>query len=57
MKTVSLYSAAITLLVFLSPPATGDDDLIGDGVFSLPLFDAHIHYKEPAWGRFRLRRF
>jgi hypothetical protein len=22
---------------------------IGDGVYDLPLFDAHIHYKEPAW--------
>ena len=23
---------------------------IGDGAQALPLFDAHVHYKEPAWG-------
>ena len=22
---------------------------IGDAISELPLFDAHIHYKEPAW--------
>ncbi len=25
-------------------------DPIGDGVDNLPVFDAHVHYKEPAWG-------
>jgi len=33
--------------------ANGHDDTsapIGDAVNDLPLFDAHIHYKEPAWG-------
>lgn len=25
---------------------------IGDAVFDLPLFDAHMHYKEPAWDRY-----
>ncbi len=27
-----------------------DENHIGDAVNTLPLFDAHIHYKEPAWG-------
>ncbi|MBO6519337.1 MAG: amidohydrolase family protein [Rhodospirillales bacterium] len=25
-------------------------DPIGEGVKDLPIFDAHVHYKEPAWG-------
>lgn len=27
-----------------------DNSHIGEGAQSLPIFDAHIHYKEPAWG-------
>lgn len=27
-----------------------DESHIGEGAQSLPIFDAHIHYKEPAWG-------
>lgn len=36
----------------LSLPATlrGEDAPIGDALDELPLFDAHVHYKEPAWG-------
>lgn len=30
--------------------AAADDGHIGAAVKDLPLFDAHIHYKEPAWG-------
>ncbi len=26
-----------------------DHEPIGDAVYDLPLFDAHVHYKEPAW--------
>ncbi|MDV7141463.1 amidohydrolase family protein [Tropicimonas sp. TH_r6] len=29
--------------------ADGDQPPIGDAVNELPIFDAHIHYKEPAW--------
>jgi predicted TIM-barrel fold metal-dependent hydrolase len=37
--------------VFTSATAVADDNhgYIGDDVKKLPLFDAHIHYKEPAW--------
>ncbi len=28
------------------------DEPIGDGAASLPLFDAHMHYKEPAWDEY-----
>ncbi|MEP3048880.1 MAG: amidohydrolase family protein [Roseibium sp.] len=30
-------------------PANDDRNPIGDAVKDLPLFDAHVHYKEPAW--------
>jgi len=35
----------------LSFPSSADDreKHIGEDVQALPLFDAHIHYKEPAW--------
>ena len=38
-------------LVLLATPlqADGDHAPIGDAVHDLPLFDAHMHYKEPAW--------
>lgn len=34
--------------------ARADDDHapIGDAINDVPLFDAHVHYKEPAWGPF-----
>ena len=48
-----LISAALTasLLMSLSIPGFADDRAkhIGDGIAALPLFDAHVHYKEPAW--------
>ena len=37
--------------MFLLPQAVLSDEApIGDQVKDLPLFDAHLHYKEPAWG-------
>jgi len=48
--------AGLTLAVTLSFPgsiwADGDHQPIGDAVNELPLFDAHIHYKQPAWEPF-----
>jgi len=50
MKTIPVYTAILTAVVSLALSASADDGHIGDGVHALPLFDAHIHYKEPAWG-------
>jgi predicted TIM-barrel fold metal-dependent hydrolase len=38
----------------MSTPSSADESskYIGKGAEALPLFDAHIHYKEPAWGPF-----
>jgi predicted TIM-barrel fold metal-dependent hydrolase len=47
-KSAALF---FVFAVFASASALADDDhgYIGDDVKKLPLFDAHIHYKEPAW--------
>lgn len=47
-----LHAAAFCLAMPLLSEAAGADEHgpIGDGVKDLPIFDAHIHYKEPAWG-------
>ncbi|MEM7212262.1 MAG: amidohydrolase family protein [Pseudomonadota bacterium] len=34
----------------LMPALAFADEPIGDAAQHLPIFDAHIHYKEPAWG-------
>ena len=48
--------AAIVLLLALGDPKLAQADEthppIGEGVNDLPIFDAHVHYKEPAWERY-----
>ncbi len=52
----TFYSeTAVILAVFIALQATqarahDDQEPIGEAVAELPIFDAHIHYKEPAWG-------
>lgn len=43
--------ALIPAVCVSAPPAMADDSHahIGEAVSELPIFDAHIHYKEPAW--------
>ncbi|MBC8158371.1 MAG: amidohydrolase family protein [Alphaproteobacteria bacterium] len=47
-----LASLVAVFAIFVSGAVSADDQKghIGDDVDNLPLFDAHIHYKEPAWG-------
>ncbi|MEM5584227.1 amidohydrolase family protein [Roseibium sp. AS2] len=45
-------AVAAGLLAVLLVPSRADDQPIGDAVHSLPLFDAHMHYKEPAWEQY-----
>ncbi len=40
------YAAAFAMVC---APVLADEP-IGDAVAELPIFDAHIHYKQPAWG-------
>lgn len=36
--------------LLLGQSQADDGPLLGDAVKDVPIFDAHIHYKEPAWG-------
>ena len=48
-----ILAYSILCIVGSSVPAAADDGPpIGDAIKDVPLFDAHIHYKEPAWGPF-----
>lgn len=47
---------AMNLVLSLSAvKADGDHDVIGEDVWQLPLFDAHVHYKQPAWDSYPVR--
>lgn len=43
-----VFVRALIFAVLSVTPVVADP--IGDGVDHLPVFDAHVHYKEPAWG-------
>lgn len=47
LKMTCILGVFVTTVVSNS---WADDAHIGEGAQSLPLFDAHVHYKEPAWG-------
>ena len=53
-RVLQLATLGFVLLMNLSIPSFADESSshIGKGAETLPLFDAHIHYKEPAWGPF-----
>jgi predicted TIM-barrel fold metal-dependent hydrolase len=48
MDAAAVAFAAMVLLP-MTAWADGDHAPIGEAVQSLPIFDAHVHYKEPAW--------
>lgn len=50
-----LAAASFLAALSLSVTAQSDDAPIGDAVNELPLFDAHLHYKEPAWAPYPVR--
>ncbi len=56
MTNKPLRIAAVALvalaLPFTAARSDGDHAPIGDAVRTLPIFDAHVHYKEPAWDRY-----
>jgi predicted TIM-barrel fold metal-dependent hydrolase len=47
-----LAAWAFTLVLLPAPAAVAAQDVIGEGAQDLPLFDAHMHWKEPAWSAF-----
>jgi len=55
MPLLRIFSSALLVAsVAMSLPAHADGDhaAIGEKVKDLPIFDAHVHYKEPAWGAY-----
>lgn len=46
---------ATVLLTATVARADGDHAPIGEAIKDVPLFDAHIHYKEPAWGPYPVK--
>ena len=45
-----LLASALCFLLSAPLSAKADEEPIGDAIQDLPLFDGHMHYKEPAWG-------
>lgn len=56
-KTYKLAISALALTAFMITSAIADDGHapIGEAVKALPIFDAHIHYKRPAWERYSVK--
>lgn len=53
MIAYTLRSGLLALTIAIATTAARGDDghrHIGDAISDVPIFDAHIHYKEPAWG-------
>jgi predicted TIM-barrel fold metal-dependent hydrolase len=48
--TIPVVMAAAAMALIAPIAAQADDAPIGDDIRSVPIFDAHIHYKKPAWG-------
>lgn len=52
-KAMTMLAAASIAFFAAAKLANADGEKIaGDAAENLPIFDAHIHYKEPAWGPF-----
>ena len=45
MRIFGLITALMVAPAFAQEP-------IGDAALTMPIFDAHIHYKEPAWSEY-----
>lgn len=53
MKQFVRSTFMVCLVSGLSLTATADE--IGSAIRDVPIFDAHIHYKEPAWGPYPVK--
>ncbi|WP_296591658.1 amidohydrolase family protein [Roseibium sp.] len=52
-KTCRMLAGAALVLISAGIAKADDDQTpIGDAIKDVPLFDAHMHYKEPAWDRY-----
>jgi hypothetical protein len=50
------FALAFALAFAPAPPASAHDETpIGHAIADVPLFDAHMHYKEPAWAQWPVK--
>jgi len=49
MKVFSILAFVFAISIPAISVSNDNHGYIGDDIYKLPLFDAHIHYKEPAW--------
>lgn len=47
---IAVWAAVVFLLSMGGSDADESDRPIGDAIRNVPMFDAHMHYKQPAWG-------
>lgn len=47
MNKLIYFSLLLSICIFASTPSKAHP--IGDAIEDVPIFDAHMHYKEPAW--------
>jgi len=47
MNKLIYFSLLLSIVIFASTPSKAHP--IGDAIEDVPIFDAHMHYKEPAW--------
>lgn len=50
MRAACKSACALLLIALNAPLVAVADEPIGAAAHQLPIFDAHVHYKEPAWG-------
>ena len=53
--STALAAGILSYLFMILPANTTDRNPIGDAVKDLPIFDAHVHYKEPAWDAYPVK--
>ena len=53
MRILVLIAALATALA--APALPVSSDAIGPAIRDIPIFDAHLHYKEPAWGPYPVK--
>ena len=53
MKSFIRLLSLASFFMALSPAVSADE--IGPAIRDVPIFDAHVHYKEPAWGPYPVK--
>ena len=52
---LGMMTAAMLASFATTAKADGDHPPIGEAIKDVPLFDAHIHYKQPAWDKYSVK--